>query len=202
MFWALTPRGVVIHWRHIIYCNGRMDMNDTGNRVIAAIVIVLLIIGAWYLGHATVVSEMAGSDDASASVSTTSMQASGTDRTVADASANTIVPTKVLAAGVSGNAVSVPDQPAGMSVGVSSVTLPEAGWVAIRDSEGRILGAGIFNAGTSKNVVIDLLRGTVSGERYQVLLYADLGDRQFDLHKDTLLMNADGSVAGTTFNAE
>jgi hypothetical protein len=102
---------------------------------------------------------------------------------------------------VSGEAVSVGDQPAGSYVMVKSVTLPQMGWVAVRDSSGRTLGAARFEAGTYSAVQVPLLRNTVSGEHYQVLLYIDDGDKVFDLHKDTLVMNADGSVAGTTFTA-
>ena len=174
-----------------------MDMNDTGNRVIAAIVIVLLIIGAWYLGHITVVSPVPGGDE-TGTVSTTTSASSTSSVTTGTISTQTGIPPVQTG----GNAVSVGDQPAGMLVSVSSVTLPQAGWVAVRGSDGRTLGAGFFPAGTSSNVVVDLLRGTISGQRYQVLLYTDDGDRQFDLHKDTLIMNADGSVAGTTFNAQ
>ena len=171
-------------------------MNDTGNRIIAAIVLVLLLIGAWYLGHTTVVSEMAGNDDTSGYSSSTAQTSTTGSTTNAKPSAS--VPTTQAI----GDAVEVANQPAGMAVSVSSVTLGDTGWVAVRGSDGRILGAGRFDAGTSKNVVVDLLRGTISGQRYQVLLYVDDGDKQFDFHKDTLVTNSDGSVAGTTFSAE
>jgi hypothetical protein len=98
--------------------------------------------------------------------------------------------------------VMVADQPAGTSVAVSSVTLSQPGWVAVRDTSGRTLGAAWFDAGTHTGVVVPLLRATTVGQSYQALLYADNGDHQFDLHSDALITNADGSVAGTTFNVK
>lgn len=102
----------------------------------------------------------------------------------------------------SGEAVSVANQASGTEVAVSSVTLSQPGWVAVRDSGGRTLGAAWFDAGTHADVSVPLLRGTESGQNYQVLMYADDGDHQFDFHTDILITNADGSVAGTTFSAE
>jgi hypothetical protein len=99
----------------------------------------------------------------------------------------------------SGETVTVQDQAAGPSVSVASVTLNQMGWVAIRDADGRVLGAARFDAGTYANVSVPLLRATVAKSSYQVLLYIDDGDRQFDLHKDILITGADGGVAGTTF---
>ena len=98
--------------------------------------------------------------------------------------------------------MTVADQPAGSVVKIASLTLSQLGWVAIRDSKGWVLGAGRFEAGTSSNVEVVLLRNTVAGEKYQVLLYSDDGDKQYDLHKDSLVMNADASVAGATFTAQ
>jgi hypothetical protein len=172
-----------------------MNMNDTGNRVIAGVVIVLLVIGAWYLGTTF--------KPATGTKVTMATSTSGTNiGSSTNASTNTTGTTPAGATlTVSGGAVSVKDQPAGSSVLVSSVTLAQLGWVAVRDSSGRTLGAALFGAGTYSAVQVPLLRNTVSGEHYQVLLYADDGDKVFDLHKDTLVMNADGTVAGTTFTA-
>lgn len=102
----------------------------------------------------------------------------------------------------SGEFVSIADQPAGTEVSVSQLNLSQPGWVAVRDSGGRTLGAAWFDAGTQTHVSVPLLRGTESGQSYQALLYADDGDHQFDLHTDALITNSDGSVAGTTFSAQ
>lgn len=102
---------------------------------------------------------------------------------------------------VSGDAVSVQDQPAGSVVSVASATVPQTGWVAVRDENGRVLGAARLEAGSHALVQVELLRATETGGRYQVLLYVDDGDKVFDLHKDTLVINADGSVSGAAFTA-
>lgn len=102
---------------------------------------------------------------------------------------------------MSGNAVSVSDQPAGSFVTIASATLPQTGWVAVRDAAGKTLGAKRLDAGTAEAVQVPLLRNTVTGEKYQVLLYTDDGDKTFDLHKDTLVTNSDGTVAGASFTA-
>lgn len=102
----------------------------------------------------------------------------------------------------SGETISVSDQPAGMTISVASLTLPQMGWVAVRDNKGWILGAGRFEAGEHQNASVPLLRATVASERYQALLYVDDGDKQFDFKKDTLIIEGDGSVAGTMFSAQ
>lgn len=163
-----------------------MDLNDTGNRVIVGVVAVLLIIGAWYLGTAS--KGMVSGGKTSDSSTETFQDSTGTWSGAAPLN-------------VSGENLSVQDQPAGSYVMVTSATLPQVGWVAIRDSNGRILGAGRLDGGVHGAVQVPLLRNTESGQKYQALVYTDDGDKAFDLHKDTLLMNSDGSVAGTTFSA-
>ena len=171
-----------------------MDMNDTGNRIIIAVIAVLLVIGAWYLGTVHPLSSMNGG---TASISTTTPASGNSTTTGTKGTSTASGPTTVATE----DSVSVGNQPAGSFVMVASATLTQTGWVAIRDSDGRVLGAGLFNAGTAKAVQVPLLRNTVASQQYQALIYIDDGDRAFDLHKDTLVTNADGSVAGTTFSA-
>lgn len=171
-------------------------MNDRTNQAVAVVAVVLLIIGAWYFGG---MQARSGTGVSLTQSSSNDGAASTTDagsKSLGGASATTPV------VSASSESITVVDQPAGPKVAVASVTLKERGWVAVRDNNGRVLGAGRFEAGTSKNVVVELLRATVPGERYQVLLYIDDGDNQYDLHKDSLVMNADASVAGTTFSAQ
>jgi hypothetical protein len=85
---------------------------------------------------------------------------------------------------------------------VSSVTFSKPGWIAVRDERSWTLGAAWFDAGTHTDVTIELLRATEAGKSYQVQLYIDtLGDHTYDVHGETLVMNADGSVAGSNFKA-
>ena len=89
-----------------------------------------------------------------------------------------------------------------MTVAVASAKLAEMGWIAVRDNGGRALGAARLEAGAHAAVTVPLLRGTTEGERYQVLIYVDDGDRAFDLYKDSLVMNASAGVVGATFTAQ
>jgi hypothetical protein len=161
-----------------------MNMNDKKNQTIAGAVIIILVLGAWFIGRTQTKTP---ADDAA---SNSGISAEGTKGVSATPSVR-----------ARGESVTVGDQPAGSLVRITSVTLPQIGWVAIRDNTGRVLGAGRFDTGTSESVDVELLRNTVAGEKYQVLLYADDGDMLYDLHKDSLVMNADASVAGTMFTA-
>jgi cytoskeletal protein RodZ len=169
-----------------------MEKISTGQWVALTIAVVVIILGAWWLfahrGAKTVGGVNATSTHATSS--TTGSTANG----------GTKPATSSVTA--SGEAVSLKDQAAGSSVAVSSVTLSQAGWVAIKDNRGWILGAAWFPAGTHSNVKISLLRATTAGSKYQVLLYIDDGDKKFDFHKETLVMNSDGSVTGTMFTAK
>lgn len=89
-----------------------------------------------------------------------------------------------------------------MSVTVKSATFAQVSWLAVRDVDGRTLGAGRFEPGTHTDFEVPLLRATTAGGRYQVLIYVDDGDKAFNLHQDILVMRADGSVAGDVFSAQ
>lgn len=101
-----------------------------------------------------------------------------------------------------GDSVSVASQPAGMSVALTSVTLTQEGWVAIRDSSGTTLGAALFAPGTHAGVSVALLKPTIAGGNYQALMYFDDGTKMFNLKTETIVLNPDGSVAGATFYAQ
>lgn len=178
-----------------------IDLNDTSNRIVAAIVIALVFIGGWWLiARNTSIGQVAGPE------------ADVRQETQNDAptSSSAVNPTSVLGplsedtptiAG-SRESVDVTDQSAGMGVKVKSATLAQTGWIAVRDVDGRTLGAGRFEAGTYAEAEIPLLRVTTAGGRYQVLIYVDDGDKAFDLHKDILVTGGDGTVAGDVFSAQ
>ncbi|MBU6323222.1 MAG: hypothetical protein KGI41_01245 [Patescibacteria group bacterium] len=92
-------------------------------------------------------------------------------------------------------AVSVKDQAAGDSVIVESVTVPPPGvWVVVHEyhgsERGNALGAR-YVRGPSINVVVPLLRATVQGGTYAVVLYRDNGDGAFNLADDSVYVDFD-----------
>jgi hypothetical protein len=174
-----------------------MDMNNMGNRIVVILVFIALIVFAWDLGRKQALNSLSNDD-----FTTTSESKEGTNIPANPAKKGVVDKSKkesTLSTDVSGASLNVADQPAGLEVRVSSLLLTENGWVGIRDIEGRVLGAGRFEAGTFKDVTVPLLRATVAGESYQALLYVDDGDKEFDLHKDILISGPDGGVAGTNF---
>lgn len=158
-----------------------MDIkNKNTQAIIGAVVVVIVLLAGWLL-----FARPAGNGKTATSTATSGSTTTGEN----------LNPSMVG----TGEAVTVRDQAAGTSVSVASVTLNQMGWVAVRDENGRVLGAARFDAGTWNNVSVPLLRATAATSSYQVLLYADDGDKQYDLHKDILIMGANGGVAGTTF---
>lgn len=94
---------------------------------------------------------------------------------------------------VGDNPLVVDDQAAGESVAIRAMDLPEGSWIAIKEkSSGRILGAARFPAGATSGEV-ELLRATVAGGAYEVVVYADDGDKAFDHKKDTLVESVSAS---------
>jgi len=175
-----------------------MDLNDTTNRVIGAIVLLLVFIGGWWL----IARNSLGTGAPAAVSSNTGGTTGNTTNATNTGGSNSPLPTTTPTVEASSESVEVADQPAGVTVAVASAKFAEMGWIAVRDSGGRTLGAARLDAGVHAGVVVELLRGTVTGERYQVLIYIDDGDRAFDLYKDSLVMNASAGVVGATFTAE
>ncbi len=96
-----------------------------------------------------------------------------------------------------GNSIAVDAQVAGTKVTVSEVTFTAPAWVAIHDDvngkPGRILGAQLFDKGTSKGEVT-LLRSTVSGKNYIAVIHSDNGDHKFTPATDKALEDAKAMV--------
>jgi len=166
-----------------------MDQGNTFNTnvIIGGIIVIVVLVAGWWL-----TTKPAGEGSMATSTAT---DTSNTGSNTGSSSTTGANPSTIA----SGEAVTVRNQAAGDSVAVESVTLNQMGWVAIRDEDGRVLGAARFDAGTHANVSVPLLRGTVASSSYQVLLYVDDGDKEYDLHKDILITGAGGGVAGTTF---
>lgn len=170
-----------------------MDMNKGSNQWVAILVIIVLIAGAWYVGRKQAINSAGGTDSSATPDLLEKISGSGNSGTGAEDDTSYAIAESA--------SVLVADQPAGTEVKVSSLVLSNMGWVGVRDADGRVLGAGRFEAGSFTNVTVPLLRATVAGDSYQVLLYVDDGDRAFDLHKDILISGPDGAVAGTNFKA-
>ncbi len=100
-------------------------------------------------------------------------------------------------------AVSAQDQPAGLKVIIDSATMSEQGWIVIHEDRdgapGNILGARRFETGTSSGEVT-LLRNTVEGGTYYVMIHTDDGDGEFDYTKDLPVMENDAPLM-VTFSA-
>jgi hypothetical protein len=163
-----------------------MNGSKNNQMVIGFVIVAILLGGLWFLtrGATPPANDMTGTD---------AMEDSGTVPIDLDTVASTTSDDE---------SVLVPDQPAGDVVAVSNVTFTQSGWIAVRDDRGWTLGAGRFDEGMHSDVMVKLLRTTTPGERYQVLLYIDDGDKEFDLDKEILVTRSDGSVAGTTFGAQ
>ena len=106
---------------------------------------------------------------------------------------------------VGGNAIAVADQPAGMNVAISMVTLAKDGWVAIHEDRdgkpGNILGAQWFPAGQARSGSVELLRSTENGKVYYAMLHSDDGDHKFDRAVDIAISDPLGNAIMMRFVA-
>lgn len=102
------------------------------------------------------------------------------------------------------NAVAVEDlQEAGNKVVIAKAKFASPGWVAVHDDvggvPGRILGAKLFDRGEVSGEV-ELLRNTVPGTSYLIVLHSDDGDyKNFSAKTDTILTNEDGDMVMIRF---
>lgn len=98
--------------------------------------------------------------------------------------------------------ISVDNQSAGTSVVVREVTVTEPSWLAVSEPvQGgvRILGAKLVDVGTTNNVKIDLLRGTLAGKTYTVVVRADNGDHVFVSATDKPVVGSNGQEFADSF---
>lgn len=105
-------------------------------------------------------------------------------------------PQAMSAAGVPTASLLVEDQTAGASVEVAQVVTSEPVWVAVREEKdgklGNILGVRRIHAGTNTAVVVELLRPTISGASYAVVLHNDAGDAAFNYREDVVVDGVKG----------
>lgn len=177
-----------------------MEGMNTTNWIIAAIAsLIVIIAGGWLIAR-----EKSGGVVAEQMATTTNSLATATDVTSSKAidSAVTVGEKPTPTAAGSGETVTVKDQVAGNTVTVANVKLSKPTWVAIKGTNGWVLGAAWVNE-TSDNISVSLVRPTVKGETYQAVLYVDDGDKKFSLHAaDTLITDVEGAPVASTFKAD
>jgi hypothetical protein len=102
--------------------------------------------------------------------------------------------------------IQVSDQTAGGAVKVVSVSMPQLGWVVIHEIKDGVianaLGASLRDSGEHNDIDVYLLRDTVSGGEYAVVLYQDDGDREFSLALDAPITDSSGNFIMSRFNTE
>lgn len=93
-----------------------------------------------------------------------------------------------------GDTLTVSDQNPGLTVTVDSVNASGVAWLVVKETTDnpRILGASRVEPGQHGNVMVELLRGTVAGQTYEISLATDDGDGLFDFKKDQALTDAAG----------
>lgn len=105
--------------------------------------------------------------------------------------------TAVPKTGTDAATLSVAAQTAGMEARVAKVMLKTAGWVVVHEIDGghvlNALGARRLDVGTHTNVAVELLRTTDPGHDYAVILYADNGNKEFEIRGDLPLIDSSGN---------
>src|SRR3989338_2468976 len=176
-------------------------MSERTYQVIIGVLVLVVLVGGWMLfaGKGSGPSTAMSTDFTNESASDAS---DGSDTDADTSSATENASSAVASVAASGEAVKVVDQTAGGVVMAELVALKSRGWVAVQDEREWILGAARLEEGTHTNVAVELLRGTVAGETYNAVLFVDDGDGIFDLHKDTVIKNSDGSTLSVAFIAQ
>ncbi len=99
--------------------------------------------------------------------------------------------------------ITVVDQNAGDVVRIALANMPQRGWLVVHEIKGGVianaLGASLRDKGEQKDIDVYLLRPTVSGGEYAVVLYDDNGDRQFSLATDAVVKDASGNFIMNKF---
>jgi hypothetical protein len=173
---------------------------DTGKlstyTIIAFVVgIVLGYLVAWGI-YATPAGEVT---EENGLVSTSTPLTGGSSSVISDEVGGSLltptVPTGTTPALISvgaGETIAVMDQAAGQTVEVDGVTSAGVTWVAVREYAnnqlGNILGARRIPGGDGQTVMVELLRPTIAGRDYAVVLYRDNGDLAFNHRTDSLVV--------------
>ncbi len=107
----------------------------------------------------------------------------------------------VTATGASSFTIPSP-QDSGMQVAVASALVTQPTWIVVYDNvnsqPGRVLGAELIFP-TTKSGAVDLLRGTLPGQKYFVGESVDDGDKIFSIQNDKPVRDAQGNPVWVTF---
>ena len=177
-----------------------MEGMNTNNWIITAIAALVIIIGGGWLVARERAGSMVSEEVGSSTDTTSSSSEVMTNEKPEMVSGASLSATPSVQAG--GETVTVADQSAAEIVKVSNVTLSKPSWVAIKGTNGWVLGAAWFNAST-ENATVSLVKPMVKGETYQAVIYVDDGDKKFSLHAgDSLVTDASGAPVSSTFKAQ
>lgn len=174
-----------------------MEMDTKSWAITGIVAIVLIGLLWWAIAAQRASSPVVGTGSVATSTETVSDEAASPEEPAAPATAAKTGVSAVAA----GETVSTVDQSAGTTAVIEQATLKKPSWIAIKDTTGRILGAGWF-AGSGENLSVPLLRATEAGKVYQAVIYADDGDKRFDFKADALLTGVDGAPVSSTFRAQ
>ena len=168
-------------------------MGDKNSQIIAAVVVIVLILGAVWFVSQSKYSPVIGSvpEESTNNTDEALDDSAGISSTGSDDTDSTAAPTTSPA----GEAIAVADQPAGSSVALGAITISRPTWIAVKDQNGWILGAARFDANLESGT-IPLLRAMTAGETYTLIMYADDGDKLFDFHID-MLVAGEGTIVPT-----
>ncbi len=101
--------------------------------------------------------------------------------------------------------ISTHNQKAGNKAYVDNVTFSSPGWLVAYEYTGgklgRILGAYYRGVGTYSNLDVDLVKNTVAGSTYAVVVSSDDGDKNYDYRKDVPVVDSSGKTILATFTA-
>lgn len=174
--------------------------NISNNKIVIGVVgLILGLILGWLIGRDMPATEsVRGTDvnvqDAKEGDTTSTMMPSGEMHDALSSS--------MTMSHESDSAILVNDQGAGSVVTVASVETDTSVWVTVREDNngvvGNILGATRVDAGDSNNIVINLLRPTVAGKTYRIVLFKDDGDKKFD-HKIDAPIVSGGVLVSQSF---
>ena len=105
--------------------------------------------------------------------------------------------------GTDSGTLTVVTQTPGLEARVQRMSASRAGWVVVHEVEGghvvNALGARRIDAGVHEDVAIELLRATEPGREYAVILYADNGNREFEVRGDLPMIDTKGNPLMQTF---